>query len=611
MAGPLSFDAYLGWVNITDPNNIPQDARVISADDLLRYEKLGLDVKAKFGEVDSAIAALDSDAVMSDLIAAPSSEVRYAVKGMVDDGVADFQEVIDAVPGSVQAQVPPLVATAIAADSTITAAATTAVNTKVAGMSLVQSDDTRLPKVGPEEGVAFSIRDASNRASDIELGTDGHFTPRALGKIRDGLTVLPTGALVSADDDRVPEVRTTANSAFAILDAAGRFSDIELGWDGHFTQRVIDLLSKRIVPVTAEVIAYMAEITGTTPNRKLYRNEVKTGKRTLVQGTNDPRNAFVTPDGVIVYEDNTGPRYQRPDGTTGPMNANSAHYAFWGDSMTYSQLIYPARVGTNLGVTAYNGGIGSQTSTEVAIRAGAIIPAVTLTGNAIPAGTTATAATVTPTGDYGATTAAGKWSYPGTLNGIAGTLDFDRPSKTWSFTRTAAGSVVNVAAGTPFVVTGPTYADSVSFFWGGRNNLYSPMGTKSWRLENVLRDARAFVTTRTPYTKRIVIMGQINGTNEGRAANGSIYQDTVRINAELKADPITGPYYYDMRRAFIDNGMTRAGLTPTQADLNAIADDAPPPTLMNVALDHPGDTYGYPVIGDLASDLAISKGWTL
>lgn len=58
MTEPISFDAYLGWVDITDPNNIPQDARVISANDLLRYEKFGLEasqhINAKLDKVTAA-----------------------------------------------------------------------------------------------------------------------------------------------------------------------------------------------------------------------------------------------------------------------------------------------------------------------------------------------------------------------------------------------------------------------------------------------------------------------------------------------------------------------------------------------------------------------------
>jgi hypothetical protein len=38
---PISFDPYLGWVDITDPDNVPEGVRTINASDLLRYENLG------------------------------------------------------------------------------------------------------------------------------------------------------------------------------------------------------------------------------------------------------------------------------------------------------------------------------------------------------------------------------------------------------------------------------------------------------------------------------------------------------------------------------------------------------------------------------------------
>lgn len=46
MAEPVNFDAYTGWVDTTDPNNLPPNAKVITAADLMRYEQLGLDVAA-------------------------------------------------------------------------------------------------------------------------------------------------------------------------------------------------------------------------------------------------------------------------------------------------------------------------------------------------------------------------------------------------------------------------------------------------------------------------------------------------------------------------------------------------------------------------------------
>lgn len=44
MANPIHFDAFTQWVNVNDPDNVPVDAKILTAEDLLRYEKLGQDV---------------------------------------------------------------------------------------------------------------------------------------------------------------------------------------------------------------------------------------------------------------------------------------------------------------------------------------------------------------------------------------------------------------------------------------------------------------------------------------------------------------------------------------------------------------------------------------
>lgn len=41
MTDKISFSSHLDWVNVADPANVPPDVRVITADDLLRYERFG------------------------------------------------------------------------------------------------------------------------------------------------------------------------------------------------------------------------------------------------------------------------------------------------------------------------------------------------------------------------------------------------------------------------------------------------------------------------------------------------------------------------------------------------------------------------------------------
>lgn len=55
MATPISFTPVLEWVDYTDPTNVPQQVRVISAADLLRYENSHKALTDRVNEHDSLI----------------------------------------------------------------------------------------------------------------------------------------------------------------------------------------------------------------------------------------------------------------------------------------------------------------------------------------------------------------------------------------------------------------------------------------------------------------------------------------------------------------------------------------------------------------------------
>lgn len=234
MPGPLNFDAFLGWVNVTDPNNIPPDARVLSADDLLRYEKLGVDTKAKFKEVDDALSAMDSDTVIAEQLAVPESQTRAAVQGMVDEGVEGFQAIVDAVPGQVDAklnaEVPTRVTNAIAADSTIQTAATTAVNNKVAGLSLVKSTDPGLPA---------SLTLNQDNYLSAELSPLGKLTR---GTRKDGSVEIPVARLAGS------VVTNVASDEYvkATVSPSGKVFEDAIGKDGRVPQWILDAWKARM-----------------------------------------------------------------------------------------------------------------------------------------------------------------------------------------------------------------------------------------------------------------------------------------------------------------------------------------------------------------------------
>jgi hypothetical protein len=314
-------------------------------------------------------------------------------------------------------------------------------------------------------------------------------------------------------------------------------------------------------------------------------------------------------DGTITFTTDTGDWAYT--GTVIPA-VPAKHIAFWGDSMTWSDGgYYPNKVGALTGLPVYNGGIGGQTSSDIAARAGGFLITGNLTGGQIAPDTTyVTVTNISPTGDWRMPGSTGAWFHEVTLMGVPGTLKYDMVDGSWRFKRTTAGSAVAVPNGSPFIFTSPQHKDSISVMWLGRNNIWSNQ-TGDWKLGMVKRDNQAIIDTRTPLNKRYIVMGQINAVAENTSATGSnknLYDYTVRINEELET--IHGPNFLNIRREFIDRGLQVAGITPTAEDQDAIAKDAPPPSLMNIAGDHPS-IVGYETIGALVAEHIISKGWTL
>lgn len=92
-------------------------------------------------------------------------------------------------------------------------------------------------------GLSFFMYDAKRRISWLATDMSGGPTPYGLKRIGAGLNADNTPALSDAGLSALPDVN---NRSFAIVDSTGRFSDIELGFDGHVTERVIALWSKRL-----------------------------------------------------------------------------------------------------------------------------------------------------------------------------------------------------------------------------------------------------------------------------------------------------------------------------------------------------------------------------
>jgi hypothetical protein len=518
----------------------------------------------------------------------------------VDEGVAGFQQVIDEVPGAVEAQVPPLVTTALAADGTVSAAASAAVAGKLAEAGVMAAK----PLVTGE--AVWSITDTNGRRSWIEIAADGGPSAQAAAVIaRRAAAGILADSLLS-----VPKPVDTDAAVWGITDSAGRRSWLEIAANGAPTEHAKTLIFKGYTPPVDPAQAAtepVPEVTGASPARKLYVNNGYTAARQLITDAGDPHDPFMTRDGAVIFDSNAGRVYSKVPSTGVYPVLGTAALAFFGDSLTDSgpNDVYPQRVATRTGLSVYQGGIAGQSSADVALRQGGLVPLLTVTADTIPASGAVTVTAISPATGY-RVNGTGTYTFGGTLAGIPGTLTHALTGGYgWTFTRTSAGSATPCPPGTPFVIDPSSSTANelkTQIIWVGRNNFSAGYAD----LADAKRDVASMVAFLKPYHKRYIVVSVTNGKSEIR--NSTNYRAIVEHNAYLAAT--YGPRYYDLRRDFIDKGLTMAGITPTAADTTAIANDAPPPSLMFDEL-HPTDPVGYTVVGDLISDFIISKGWNL
>lgn len=275
--------------------------------------------------------------------------------------------------------------------------------------------------------------------------------------------------------------------------------------------------------------------------------------------------------------------------------------AIYGDSLTES-------VGTNWpettlaslsGLPVINLGKSGQGAADIITRQGGLSPQVTLAGGQIPAGTTpVTISTIDPSIGW-RVNGSGTFGFTGTLADTPGQLVHDLVTDIWTFTRTTAGTAVTVPAASVFTRNEDlSYRNHLTILWAGRNNV-SPNTLP------MTRDLIELAITEgiRSHIKKYLVLGIINGQNE--ATGSSSHTLITSHNATLSTR--YGLQFYDIRRDFIDDGLTIAGITPTTADTNAIAADTPPASLMSDTI-HP-NAAGYGVIARLVAEKIATLGW--
>jgi lysophospholipase L1-like esterase len=303
---------------------------------------------------------------------------------------------------------------------------------------------------------------------------------------------------------------------------------------------------------------------------------------------------------VCVFTRSGVEKYVPIEGGTIYDTTPSTSIACFGDSITYgghgTGATWPDLLAANLGVTVTNRGILGQSSTEIAVRQGGIVPRVQVTTNAgfIPllASSVSTCLVVFPTAMFrvGFTC-----SFVGTLMGVPGTLT-KSTSEVWTFTRDADGFNVDANGTNPFITTeGPTYQNQTQIFWGGRNWPSPPV---------VLRDELGMRNFLKPLNKRFLVLSILNNNTEIPGTAG--YLGIVGINNPALAAAFPDNYF-DIRRWMIDHGLAAVGLTATSDDLTAIAEDRIPPALLYDGT-HPNG-LGRQAIAIAIAAWLRAKGW--
>lgn len=251
--------------------------------------------------------------------------------------------------------------------------------------------------------------------------------------------------------------------------------------------------------------------------------------------------------------------------------SDNQNLAAYGDSLTEpGQWI--AELVARQGVAVANLGKSGQSSSEVAMRQGGLVPKVTVTGGTIPASGAVAVTVDYPTGAFKSNVAGAMVNpqYVGMIAGVPGTLvaNIQGNPRTWSFTRTTPGEAVAVAGQRYFLSTeGPLHARKEQVLWTGRN----------FSGDRVITDTADMVA----YLRHHVIDPSFTVvsiiTSQTEILGSAEYNAVMTRNATLKAT--YGDHYCEVRRPLIDSALAWAGIAPTPGDLTDIANDTVPRSL--------------------------------
>lgn len=273
----------------------------------------------------------------------------------------------------------------------------------------------------------------------------------------------------------------------------------------------------------------------------------------------------------------------------------------WGDSLTAGGG-WTTTLATLSGLPVYNGGTGGESSQTIMARQGGDVMQVN--NITIPAAATPVLIADRDV-DVGIDTYFGKKVTPLLQGGahvnpvmigdIEGTLSWTGSSYNdmtgdWTFTRSVTGSEVQINRPTAIRTNfDRNYNNGVLVLFIGQNGGYTDINDLIWQHKRMIEHSSA---------KDYIVLGLSSGSEASRSAYETAMSNEFGRNFLSLREYLSAPVYdVDGITIISSYGLVDAGLTATQADLDAIATGTVPPQLLADAVHY--TTATKTVIGNI------------
>lgn len=207
--------------------------------------------------------------------------------------------------------------------------------------------------------------------------------------------------------------------------------------------------------------------------------------------------------------------------------------AAFGDSLTAGG--YPTILAGLIARAVHTGAVGGQNAQQIATRQGGYVNLLTVTGNTIPESgpVNIIASTQAPISNQGGGPILGMlYGVPGTV-----TATFDGSGKriTYQFTRSAAGTPVQIDPASPFVIDVGDNPFKINILWYGRNNFW----TGRTDFDNAKAEVKAALAASIAYLKaldkKFIVMSVLTDNKPAEWKGTEKYLAITALNEELKA----------------------------------------------------------------------------